>query len=523
MILKFGDFEIDPEKGELRKAGAPVHVGPRTLSLLHLLASNHERLVSKDEIIENVWGGRVVSDSAVSTAIKEARKAVGDDGTRQEIIRTVHGVGFRCVAEVRLVGASLPLPGGVELRAAHSDSLISDAFGGRPSIAVLPFRHLNAERADDPISDAIPAELISALSRLRWLAVTARGSSFRFRGTDDAPQTVRDLLKVRYCLTGLLEDFDTSISANVELADTETGNVIWGDQFTFQRENVHEIRAQIASSVIAALEVRIPLNEANLARMRTPGSLDAWAEYHLGLQHMYRFNRRDNAISEGHFQSAVAQSPGFARAHAALSFTAFQDAFLQYSGDPTKSIERARESAEKSLELDFLDPFANYSMGRVSWLMADLEGASGWLERSVEISPNFAQAHYLRALMDALAGQSDTVRPTNAMAMSLSPLDPLHYAMLGTHAMSYINEGNFEEALGWAEKGARAPGSHHLLAVLAAVANQLAGKSERAAYWVADVRKRRSDMNSQSYFQSFPFADTEARSRMADALQLLGF
>lgn len=522
MILQFDDFEIDSDRGELRRAGTPVPVGPRTLALLHLLASHHDRLVSKDEIVEAVWGGRAVSDSAISTAVKEARKAVGDDGARQEIIRTAHGRGFRCVADVRITGAASPVAAdGPEAEPARADR--ADPFAGRPSIAVLPFRQLNPGHADDPISDAIPADLIAALSRLRWLAVTARGSSFRFRGGDTAPQTVRDLLRVRYCLTGLVEMHGNTIAISVELSETASGSVVWAEQFTAERENVHEIRSQIVTSVIAALEIRIPLNEARLARMRDPGNRDAWAQFHLGLQHMYRFNRRDNEVAQSHFRNAIVQEPGFARAYAGLSFTEFQDAFLQYGGEPEPAIERAREAAEKSLELDFLDPFANYSMGRVDWLTGNLDGATGWLDRSLEISPNFAQAHYLQALMAVLSGQGEQARPANLTAMSLSPLDPLRYAMLGTHAMSYLNEGRFEEALDWAERAARSPGAHHLLAVHAAVTNHLAGKSDRAAFWVSNVRLRRPDMNAESYFKRFPYTDGDARARMADALKKLGF
>lgn len=527
MILKFDEFEIDPGKGELRRAGTPVAIGPRTLALLHLLASQHDRLVSKDEIVETVWDGRAVTDSAISTAIKEARKAVGDDGTRQAVIRTLHGQGFRCVAEVRLVA-----PGPVRAIAVAADQAAApavmpaasaDVFGGRPSIAVLPFRHLDPARAADPIAEAIPAELISALSRLRWLAVTARGSSFRLRGGDEAPQTVHALLGVGYCLTGLVEASDSELAVDVELAETAGGKIIWAERFSAAREEVHEIRAAITAAVIAALEISIPLNEASLARLREPGSLGAWAEYHLGLQHMYRFNRRDNEISQAHFSNAVAREPGFARAHAALSFSAFQQAFMQYDDDPAAAIERARAAAEKALELDFLDPFANYSMARVGWLGGDLAAAADWLARAVEISPNFAQAHYVGALMGVLGGEGEGARPANMTAMSLSPLDPLHYAMLGTQAMSYINEGDFAAALDWAERAARAPGAHHHLALLAAIAGELAGRADRADYWSSEVRRRRPDMNIEAYFRAFPYADTPARARMADALRRRGF
>jgi len=195
---------------------------------------------------------------------------------------------------------------------------------------------------------------------------------------------------------------------------------------------------------------------------------------------------------------------------------------MQYGHNPTEAVDRARQSAERSLELDFLDPFANYCMARVDWLAGNLESSLNWLDRSLEISPNFAQAHYLQGLMHALSGGSEKARTANVTAMALSPLDPLYYAMLATHAMSYINEENFNAAYAWAERAAHAPGAHHLAVATAAVANELAGRTDRAQFWIADVLRRRPDVTANAFFHSFPFADTPARKQIACALQRLG-
>ncbi|MCP4382556.1 MAG: transcriptional regulator, partial [Hyphomicrobiales bacterium] len=176
------------------------------------------------------------------------------------------------------------------------------------------------------------------------------------------------------------------------------GRVIWGERYESTLDGVHEVRAKIVAGVIAALETQVPLNEAFAARLLPPQRLDAWSAFHIGLQHMYRFNRADNDIAAGYFKDAITKEPGFARAHACLSFTSFQNAFMHYVPDRAAAIEEARRSAEKSLELDLLDPFGNYSMGRVCWLQGDLEGGTSWLDRGLQISPNFAQAHYVKAL-----------------------------------------------------------------------------------------------------------------------------
>lgn len=521
MILAFSDVEIDLVKGEVRRNGQAVAVAPRVVSLLHLLATNAERMVTKDEIIDKVWDGRVISDSAISTSIKEARQAIGDSGVQQNLIRTLHGRGYRCVAEVRILPqpeSSIPTDA-VAFDPAPAPGLIA----GKPSIAVLPFANVAAEGEIDPLGDGLAAELISALSRLRFLSVTARGSSFRFRHSAPDLKTIARVLGVRYCLSGIIEAGGSEIAVTVELASTISGEVIWSDRFAGPVQHVHEIRRRIVAEVIGALELHVPLIEAQAARLLDARELDAWGQFHLGLQHLYRFNSADNQMAEACFNNAIALEPEFARAHAGLSFTAFQTAFMGYGSDMSRYKDATLEHAQNSLALDSLDPFVNHCMGRACWITGDLVEADTWIGRSLDISPNFAQGHYLRALLTVLMGQDRDVREGNSLAMALSPLDPLLYAMLGTQALSYIRDGEFDQAAGWGERGALAPGSHYFLGMIAAAARQLQGDQERAKLWVERTRARRPDVSIDRFFEAFPFQPGKSRKRIETALDAAGF
>ena len=521
MILAFSDVEIDATRGEVRRNGQAVAVAPRIVSLLHLLAANAERMVTKDEIVDKVWDGRVISDSAISTSIKEARQVIGDSGAQQNLIRTLHGRGYRCVAEVRI----LPRPeSSMPVETAASDLVPgSGMIAGKPSIAVLPFGNVTAGNESDPLGDGLAAELISALSRLRFLSVTARGSSFRFRQSAPDLEAIAKVLGVRYCLSGIIESGGPEIAVTVELASTVGGFVIWSDRFTGPVQHVHEIRRRIVAEVIGALELHVPLNEAQAARLLEANELDAWGQFHLGLQHLYRFNSADNRIAESCFNNAIAREPEFARAHAGLSFVAFQTAFMGYGPEMTRYRDAALEHAEKSLALDSLDPFVNHCMGRARWITGDLVEAETWIGRSLDISPNFAQGHYLRALLTVLMGQNHDVREGNNLAMALSPLDPLLYAMLGTQALSYIRDQEFDQAVSWAERGVMAPGSHYLLGMIAAAARQLQGDQARALHWVELTRSRRPDVSIERFFEAFPFQPGKDRKRIETALDSAGF
>src|SRR5215831_13930910 len=418
MLYRFGPFELDTDRFELREGGEARPVEPQVFALLALLVENRQRLVSKDELVEKIWEGRVVSEAAVSSRVKSARQALGDDGRAQRFIKTIHGQGFRFVGDVSALSSS--------------DTI------ARPSIAVLPFRLLGDPGPYAAIADALPDELIAELSRLRWLFVIARASSFRLRGPDTGMDEIGRVLGVRYGLSGTLAISGGSLAVTVELADTRDGGVIWAERFSGALDEVHAFRAEILSRVLTALEIRIPLHEAARARLAAVEDLDAWSAYHLGLQHMYRFTREDSAAAAALFEQAVERDPGFARAHAGLSFIHFQTAFLLHPHDRDGAMARARRCAERGLELDPLDPFVNFTMGRTFWLEGDLDRSLVWLERAISISPNYAQGIYARAWTDTLAGRGLAGREGVDLAMKLSPLDPLYYAMQATRALGHI-------------------------------------------------------------------------------------
>jgi TolB-like protein len=397
MIYRFGAFELDTARVELRTNGVLCPLEPQVFSLLALLVENRERLVSKAEIVEKVWDGRAISDAAIASRIKSVRKALGDDGSQQRFIRTMHGRGFRFVADATAqAGAD---SGPILELAAQCPGRQS-----RPSIAVLPFRLIAGSGPYAAIADALPHELISELSRLRWLFVTARGSSFRLRGSDLDTGEVGRLLGVRYCLSGTLEVTAARLAVTVELVDTRDSGVVWSEHFAGPLDEVHQVRETIRAGVLAALEIQVPLHEAALARLTVTEDLDAWSAYHIGLQHLYRFNRADNAAASAMFRHALTQDPAFARAHAGLSFVHFQTAFMQHTDDRAGEILLARSAhcADWSSIR-----WTRSSTSRWPHVLARRRaGEQSCLARARDqISPNYAQGIYACSWTESLAGR----------------------------------------------------------------------------------------------------------------------
>ncbi len=514
MAWTFGDFRLDPERFELTRCDTPVRLEPQVLSLLIHLVRNRERMVTKDEIVAAVWQRQAISDASISSRIRSARQAVGDDGAQQAVIHTVHGRGFRFVAEVS------------QHAVATSDAPASDLHdhpGGRPSIAVLPFQPVGMSPMLAVLGDAIPHELIEALSRLHWLAVIARGSSFRFRQVEANLDLVSTALAARYILSGIIENPDHTIAVTLELTDTSSREILWADRLVAPVDEVGELRARIVAHLVAALETHIPLNEARLARLSDPDSLDAWASYHVGLGHLYRFTAGDTALAQACFERSVGADPHFARAHAGLSFTSFLDAFLRQTPDPALAARNARRHAERSLELDALDPFANFTMGRSFWLTDEPDVAADWLDRATELNPNYAQGFYASAFTKMLTGDATATFAAIDTSLRLSPLDPLLYGFHGVRAQMLIQQQDHHAAASWADRAAATPGAHYLIAMIALCANGLAGRHDQAARWRQKVRRLRPDATAADYFSAFPTRDTPSRARLAAELSRYGF
>lgn len=510
----FGDFRVDPERFELLCNGQPVRLEPQVLSLLVHLIRNRHRMVTKDELADTIWHGRSVSDASIASRIRSARQVVGDDGVAQAVIHTVHGRGFRFVAEVQETRA-----GTASLQETDQNTPLPT----RPSIAILPFRALVIPEEFTILADAIPHEIIQALSRLRWLAVIARGSSFRFRQAEPDLGLVATALGARYVLSGDLELRGSGLSVTLALVDTSTDAVVWGDRLSGALTAIEDLRAQIVAHIISALEVYIPLNEAQLEMQGGTEALDAWANYHLGLHHLYRFTAVDTERAKLHFGRAVNMDPRFVRAYAGLSFTSFLEAFLHLTPDPTSAAQAARRYAERGIELDALDPFANFTMGRSYWLTNEPETALDWLTRATTLNPNYAQGFYASAFTSILLGNDGATDRGLDTALQLSPLDPLLYGIHGVRSQMLMQTGDYQAAARWGDKAAATPGAHYLIAMIALAANSLAGRHNQAARWKQEVRRRKINASSTQYFAAFPTRDQASRALIEAELRCHGF
>lgn len=489
MKLGFTDFTLDLDRGELRGPDGLRHVEPKTFATLRHLAENPDRVVGMSEMIETVWGGLHVSDAAVATVIKLARKAVDDTGEAQNVIRTVRGQGFRMVAPVTILSAAQ-----VAVVEAQPVPNPAEEVRGPPTIAVLPFRMPVEAGPATLLGDAIAAEVAVHLSRLRWLRVIARESSFRFRGATVDLGALQRVLGADYAVTGeMWRETPGRWSAQVELSDTRTQSVLWTDRISAEAGDVAAFREAVAAAVLAELEIRVPLNEATRAQGKPFEMLDAWEAFHLGLRQVYRFTREGNAEAAALFERATILDPHFAPAFAARSFTSVQDVTMGYAADRTRAAEDVRRFAERGFEIDPLDPATNFAMGRSHLVARRPDDCIDWMEQAIALNPSYAKAHYSRGFAQLMSPRADDATPSLSASMQLSPLDPLMGPMLTHLGIAQVAAGNLAKGAELTARGARRAPNHSLLAMIAAATAMLTDDTVAAAYWRDAALSRRPD------------------------------
>lgn len=391
----------------------------------------------------------------------------------------------------------------------------------RASIAILPFRDdSDLPVARGGVAEALARDITTRLAKLRSLFVIAHGSTAALRerglGADEAGR----LLKVDYVVDGVIRIVDARLSLEVELAQTDTGRIVWSEHFHEPVQDAFAVLEQIGNRIVAAVSREIEILECQRAILLPPNSLGAWEAHHRGLWHMYRFTRDDNAKAQREFETAVRLDPTFSRAHAGLSFTHFQNAFLGWAA-PEAEAERAFAAAGESLMADDRDPGAHWAMGRALWLRGDSEHALGELGQAIALSPNHALAHYSLAFVQSQSGDAHAAIAAADLSLGLSPFDPLVFAMHGARAMALVRAGQPEAAADWAVRAASRPNAHAHIYAIATFCLALAGRLDEARTHATALRARQADYALADFLRAFRF-DADGAALFTAAARRIG-
>jgi TolB-like protein/DNA-binding winged helix-turn-helix (wHTH) protein/Tfp pilus assembly protein PilF len=462
----FGDRVLDVERRELRRGGELVSIGPQVLDLLIYLLQNRERVVSKDDLIASVWGGRIVSESTLTSRINAVRSAIGDTGAEQQFIKTLPRKGFRFVGAVREGGGRAEAASGHDLRFVRQDQagLSSDlspaadefaqqlsstpfAISQRPSVVVLPFANLSGDPEQDYFADGLTEDITTALSLWHSFPVIARGSAFAYKGQSPDLRKVGKDLGARYVVEGSVRKSGNRVRITAQLIDTESGHQVWAGRYDRELTDIFALQDEITERIAAIVEPAIASSERNRLSTRPPKDLNAWDLCIQGYSLIYQGTKKGNEQARELFERAIALDPNYARAWTGLAYTYSRDFRLWRADARETTAKKTLECARQAVRLDDADSEAHLMLGRGFYQMDQPENAIAELRRAIELNPQNSTANWTVGHVLYCNGRAKEAIPWIEKALDINPLDPRNYVVTTHLAVARLCVGDYETAV----------------------------------------------------------------------------
>ena len=525
MQFRFGDYSLDIDRRELRRGSEPVATGPQVFDLLVYLVQNRERVVSKDDLLNAVWNGRIVSESTLTSHINAARKAVGDKGDEQKLIRTVARKGFRFVGAVTegapgagsLPTAVLP-PTSEDTRAAPALALPD-----RPSIAVLPFENLSGDPEQEYFADGMVEDIITALSRMRWLFVIARNSSFTYRGRVVDVKQVGHELGVRYIIEGGVRKAADRVRITAQLIDTATGVHIWADRFDGGIEDVFDLQDRMTESIVAAIAPTLEQAEIERAKRKPTASLDAYDFFLRGMASFHQQTQEAIGEALGLFCKAIELDANYASAYAMAAWCYVWRRVNGRMSDRAQEYAEGARLARRAVEFGRDDAVALAWGGHaIGLLVGDLDSGIAFIERAKALNPNLAPAWYLGGYLRLWRGELDAAIAHLAHAMRLTPLAPEIFRMQCGMAFAHLFAGRFDDGSSWAHKSSRDRPNYLAAIGVTAASAALAGRMEEARGAIQRLREIDPALRMSNLSDWLPIRRPEHFAKWSDGLRKAG-
>lgn len=520
MRYLFEDYAFDTDRRELHRGSDVVAVAPKVFDLLAFLIRNRDRVVSKDDLINEIWNGRVVSDAALTTRLNAARSAIGDSGQEQRLIKTLPRRGVRFVGSIVQAQGPTGAPVANEGQTEHPRPVL--AIPDKPSIAVLPFQNLSNDPEQEYFADGMVEDIITGLSRSKLLLVISRNSSFTYKSKAIDIKRVSRELGVRYVLEGSVRKVGTKVRVTGQLIDATTGQHIWADKFDSDLDEIFDLQDRLTSSVVGAVSPQLERAEIERARRKPTGNLQAYDYYMRSKFSIYQWTREgaDEALRMSGL--AISIDPAFAVAYASGANIFGQKKGFGWVADVAKERAESRRLAERAMQLDQDDPLVLAHAAEVySYVLDEPETGSALAARAVALDPNLVMARLWAGWAAVYLGNHDAAIEQFSTAIRLSPIDPHLFVPQTGMAFAHFFSGRYEESLSLAtsaiQRQPNFPGAQRIRMSSLAMVGRIA-ESRRAcdAVLQSDAALRISGITSA------PFRRIEDVEKLRQAWRIAG-
>lgn len=419
MVFEFNQITIDTDQYRLSSGGDLVPVEPQVFDLLVFLIINRDRVVTREELLETLWSGKVVTDAALGVRIKDARKAVGDNGNQQKVIKTIHGRGYQFISEITQIDNQ-----GGAFAFQDEKQLVPNEM---PSIVVLPFHNIGGSSESDYLVHGISEEILSGLSRFREILVISLKSSILIGDQTTSPDDAANKLNVEYALTGSIQLAGNQVRITAKLIEGKSGHHIWSEQYDLQLDDIFRVQDEVTQKILNMLVGHIELNGRDKSLRKETSKLSAYDYVLLGRHyfHDFRCSREDLYRSRQMFEKAIDIDPSYAAAYAGLASTYLDEYFNGYSEDPSVVGERTIELAQRAVQLDDHNSLAQLVLAEAYWLVkADFDLARKKFQTAISLNPNYYWNYCIGCWFSVCAGDLEQSVIQAEEAIRRNPLLP---------------------------------------------------------------------------------------------------
>jgi len=391
----------------------------------------------------------------------------------------------------------------------------------KPSIAILPFANMSGDPEQEHFADGIAEDIITGLSRLRWLFVIARNSSFTYKGRNVDVRQVGRELGVRYVLEGSVRKGGNRIRITAQLGEAETGNHLWAERYDRALGDVFAIQDEITKSVIGCIGPELYTAEHDRLKRKPPQNLDAWESFVRG---MFLYSQHSDAGTKealGMLDRAVELDHGYAKAHGLRAVCLAWRAIQGWEDRDTAFAEVA-EGANRAVACDPQEPWAYIAHGFVAVSKRHNPEAVGAFTRAIDTSPNFAYAHGLLGSQHALGGRPDQAVECIDRGVRLSPRDMFGDEYQLYYAFAHFQAGRYADAASAAQLAIQQRPGHPVLYIMAAASYGLGGDTDKAKKSIAQLINLVPNFSAADLEENFLYYLREDRSRLARGLRTGG-
>jgi TolB-like protein len=477
--FRFGDHALDIERRELRRGTELISLEPKVFDLLIYLVRNRGRVVSKDDLIDGVWGGRIVSDSALTTRLNAVRKAVDDSGAAQRVIRTVPRRGVRFIGEVSEDGEPAA-PVGL------APVAVEPPNAPRLSIVVLPFVNLSNDPEQQYFADGITGDLTTDLSRIPDMLVISRYTAFTYRDKPIDTKQIGRELSVHYTLAGEVQRSGNRVRVTAQLIDAETDAHLWAERFDGNAADLFALQDEITHRIAVALDLEL-VDAAAARPVERPDTRDYILRGRAA--RLKPPSRESRAEAVALFERALALDRDSVAAQSWLAIELIARALDFMTDTAAADILRAERLADRALAASPRSSVTHFAKGQVLRAQDRYDEAIPEYETVIALNRNWANAHSHLGWCKFVTGSIEELIPAQERAIRLSPRDPqigLFYFRIG---FAYLLQSRVDEAIVWCERARNATPAHPLFRILLASAYALKGEMEPAATELAEARR----------------------------------